>query len=265
MTALFELESIGGPWGRRLEHRRAAFAGMPWHEGIDGSKEALDAARWVWTQSAFSEYASAAAFADIAGALLAARAPLELIAAAGEFIVDEMLHAELSARVAMALGGAVPLRVDFTRLSRPPSGEAPLRRAAELVVRTSCVGEALTLPVLKTTAAVAVSPLIRTVVTTIATDESAHAELGAWFLDWADGELTDADRAHLGEVASEAVASFAPLFGGGCDPHASAGLGVVGCDAYDVAFAKALESRVVAPLGLRGIHCEVPKLAFSAC
>jgi hypothetical protein len=59
----------------------------------------------VWTQSAFSEYASAASFAEIASGLLAVGAPIDLSAAAGDFVVDEIFHAELSARVAMALGG----------------------------------------------------------------------------------------------------------------------------------------------------------------
>jgi len=46
----------------------------------------------------------------------------------------------------------VALDVDLTRLVRPPtpaSAHDPLLAAAELVVRTSCVGEALTVPMLK--------------------------------------------------------------------------------------------------------------------
>lgn len=252
MSTIFELETIGGPWQRRLDSRRDGFDAMPWHEPIDGTEEALAAARWVWTQSAFSEYASAAAFAEIAGALCAAGAPIDLIAAAGDFVVDEMLHAELSARVAMAFGGGVVLEVDLERLIQPASGHEPLRRAAELIVRTSCVGEALTIPLLKTTAAECACPLVEAVVSRILKDESAHAELGTWFLDWADHELTDDDREHLGAVASEAVASFAPLFAAACDPGDRAH-GVLDCDSYDAAFAKALATRVVAPLAFRGI------------
>jgi len=115
----------------------------------DASEAGTEAARWVWTQSAFSEYASAAAFAEIATCLLAAGAPIDLVAAAGEFVADEILHAEVSARLAMKLGGAVALDVDLERLVRPTAGEAPLLRAAELLVRTSCVGEVLTLPILQ--------------------------------------------------------------------------------------------------------------------
>lgn len=252
MSSVFELETIGGPWQRRLDRRRDGFDAMPWHEPIVGDEQAVASARWVWTQSAFSEYASAAAFAEIAAALCAAGAPIDLIAAAGDFVVDEMLHAELSARVAMALGGAVVLEVDLGRLVQRADGASPLARAAELIVRTSCVGEALTIPLLKTTAADCASPLVQAVVSRILKDESAHAELGTWFLDWADHHLTDEDRGHLGQVASDAVASFAPLFGAACNPSDRAH-GVLDCDSYDVAFANALATRVVAPLALRGI------------
>ena len=94
--SLFELELIGGPWGRRLARRRAGFDRLPWDTASDGFDAAsLEVARACWTQSAFSEYASAAAFAQIASALLAAHAPIDLVAAAGDFVVDEVIHAEL--------------------------------------------------------------------------------------------------------------------------------------------------------------------------
>lgn len=249
---LFELEVLGGPWGRRLTRRRAGFEALPWNDAArDVSPEAREAARWVWTQSAFSEYASAAAFAEIASCLLAAGAPIDLVAAAGDFIVDEVVHAELSARVAMAMGGAVALEVDLRRLVRPPSAETPLVRAAELIVRTSCVGETLTVPILKTAKAQSRSPLIQAVIARIIRDESSHAQIGPWFLDWADEQLTDADRAHLGRVAGAAVRAFAPIFSGTCSGGSD--LGVLDCPSYDAAFAKAVQDRVAKPLGERGM------------
>jgi hypothetical protein len=254
-VSLFELEVIGGPWGRRLARRRAGFDALPWDEpAAEVSPEARTAAQWVWTQSAFSEYASAAAFAEIASCLLAAGAPLDLAAAAGDFVVDEVLHAEVSARVAMRLGGAVPLDVDLGRLVRPPVASASLVRAAELVVRTSCVGEVLTVPMLKTAQRASSSPLIRGVLARIARDESAHAQLGAWFLDWAGERLSGDDRAHLGRTAGAALRAFAPVFSGECAPGAD--LGVLDCRAYDAVFAEAVRKRVLGPLRERGI--EVP-------
>jgi hypothetical protein len=83
----------------------------------------------------------------------------------------------------------------------------PLLAAAELIVRTSCVGEALTVPILKAAKATASSPNLETVLARIVRDESAHAELGSWFLDWADARLDDDARAHLANVAAHAVTS----------------------------------------------------------
>ncbi len=250
--SLFELELVGGPWGRRLGRRRAGFDDLPWEKAAeDAAPEEIARARLAWTQSAFSELASAAAFAEIASCLCAAGAPIDLTAAAGDFVVDEVLHAELSARVAAAFGGAVALEVDLTRLVRPPVAPAPLLRAAELLVRTSCVGEALTVPILKATKARPCSPLVKAVVTRIARDESAHAELGPWFLDWAAPRLSDDDRAHLGRAAGVAVRAFAPIFAGSC--AGGNHLGVLDCGSYDATFASALARRVVRPLAARGI------------
>jgi hypothetical protein len=259
-VTLFELSAVGGPWARRLQHRRKGLDRLPWHEAAAGaSPEAQRAARVVWTQSAFSEIASAAAFAEIASALLAAGAPIDLVAAAGDFVADEILHAELSARVAMALGGAVALDVDLGRLVRPAGGASPLLRAAELVVRTSCVGEALTVPVLKAAKASAGSPLVAAVIGRIVRDEASHAQLGPWFLDWAAPALSDGDRAHLGRAAGAAIRAFAPLLSGSCS--AAPALGVLACGTFDPVFAAALRRHVVRPLAARGIAIPEEDLA----
>jgi len=252
----FELEAIGGPWAKRLGSRRAIIDELAWDTiGGEVSPAAAARARVMWTQSAFSEYASAAAFAEIASALLAAGAPIDLVAASGDFVGDEMIHAELSARLANALGGAVPLEVDLGKLVRPPTASTPLMRAAELVVRTSCVGEALTVPVLKVARATADCAAIGEVIARITRDESAHAELGSWFLDWAAPRFGDDDRAHLGRVAGAAVASLLPLMDASCAAPPS--LGVLDCTTFDAALLDAIETRVVGPLAARGI--DVPR------
>lgn len=223
---------------------------LPWQSlGNEASPELIAAAREVWTRSAFSEYASGAAFAEIAGALLAAKAPIDLIAAAGEFVADEMFHAELSARIAMGLGGAVALDVDYSRLVRPAVGPSPLLCAAERIVRTCCVGEALTVPMLNQSRRNAGSATISAVITRILKDEVHHAQLGWWFLDWAD--LTDADRATLGAVAGEALRAFGILFSNECS--GTIGLGRLDCSRFDGPFLTAVRDDVVRPLAERGI------------
>lgn len=258
MTGVFELAAIGGPWARRLAPRRGWIDDLPWAEPLPCDDVDL---RLVWTRTAFSEYASAAAFAEIAAALLAAGAPIDLIAAAGDFVVDEIVHTEAAARLAAALGGAIALEVDLTRLVRPPTAAAagdPLLVAAELVVRTACVGEALTVPILKLSRRTAGSPLVEGALDAIVADEASHAQLGWWFLDWAGPQLSDAARDGLGRVAGGAIRAFAPLLGGGCR---GSGLGALACEHYDRGFADALARTVVRPLALRGIAVPAADLA----
>ena len=246
----FRLEAMGGLWARRLDKRRAGLEEIDWSEiSREATPELVTAARDVWTRSAFSEYASGAAFAEIAAHLLAARAPIDLIAAAGDFVGDEMFHAELASRVAMALGGALPLEVNYEKLVRPPEGEGALLRAAELVVRSCCVGESLTVPMLKQSRRAAGSRTIEAVISRILRDEAQHAQLGWWFLDWAD--LTDRDRSHLAVVAGTTIRSFGVIFGRAC--AGSEGLGALPCAQFDGTFLDAVSHDVVAPLAERGI------------
>lgn len=244
------LEAIGGLWTKRLDKRRTGIDEIDWSEiPREATPELVDAAREMWTRSAFSEYASGAAFAEIAAHLAAAKAPIDLIAAAGDFVGDEMFHAELASRVAMSLGGAVRLDVNFDKLVRPPEAEGALLRAAELVVRSCCVGESLTVPVLKQSRHVAGSRTIEAVISRILRDEAQHAELGWWLLDWAD--LTDDDRAHLGAVAGTTIRSFSALFARDC--ARSEGLGTLPCTRFDGTFLDAVARNVVEPLAERGI------------
>lgn len=203
----FELEWSGGA-PERLFRRRRDTRDLPW-ETLDPREfpPALVArARASWTEGAFSEYCSAAAFADVQKALLEVGAPIDLIGAAGEFVADEMLHVELNARVVMALGGAPPVRVDLEAMTpRPTPGLDPLQRACDVVVRTCCVGEALSVPLIGGTRVAAKQTLVGAVLERVVHDEGPHAALGGWFLEWAHERLDDAERARLAFVALDAL------------------------------------------------------------
>jgi hypothetical protein len=92
------------------------------------------------------------------------------------------------------------------------------------------------------------------VLSRIARDESAHAQIGPWFLDWAGERLSADDRARLGLIAGAALRDFAPIFGGACSPGAD--LGVLDCQRYDAVFAEAVNERVIRRLAARGIYCD---------
>lgn len=207
MSDWFELEWMGGAAETGFRRARPFVDDLPWHTLDPQSFPAalVDAARVSFTEGAANEYCTAASFAALLRALLEARAPIDLVGMAGAFVGDEMLHVELNARLAMALGGAAPVQVDFAGLVEDPSPDFDARvRATELAVRICCVGESLSVPLLAASARVATNPLVRAVLRRLVRDEAAHARLGWLWLDHV--ELSEDERAHLGGVARRALA-----------------------------------------------------------
>jgi hypothetical protein len=227
----------------------------------------LDAARRSYTEGAWNEYRTAAAFAELSRALLQARAPVDLVALAADFVVDEMGHVELNARMAMELGGAAPLFVSFDELIGELVAASPLERAAEIAVRVSCVGEALSAPLLATAARSATHPLTRAVLRRLAAEEGAHGAIGWMVLEWAGDRLDAAARRRLARAAeAEIEALFAEWAGLAASPSA-ASLTAEQKDLWSlVGFAppatfldqarRALRQRVAAPLARAGLSID---------
>lgn len=214
MIAAFELDWQGGAAAARFRRARPAtdaIAFAPFGHELDPALAAT--ARNAWTEGAFSEYASAAAFAALTAALLEAGAPIDLVAMAADFVVDELAHVELNARLAMAVGGAAPHLVDLEALAPLTTPGPALARAAELAIRICAIGENLSVPVLARAAQVARQPVARAVLARIVRDEGPHARLGALVLAWAGERLTP-HRAALRATARAALAAYAPLWRG---------------------------------------------------
>ncbi len=254
---LFELSMLGGALERRYRRLRPDVDRLPWGS-LDPSAHppsTVARARRFWTVAAFQEHRTGAAIAATLEALIAARAPLDLVAVASRFVLDEMAHVELCARVAAALGGGAPLAHDPDALLERPSPELPpLLRAAELVVRVFCVGEAFSVPMQRETARAARQPLLRAVVERIAKDEAAHGRFGWIFLDWAGESLDAGARAHLAGVAEAAIAALergwdalAP------SDDADASLGWLPRERYRALARRVLDEEVRAPLRARGL------------
>src|SRR5690349_6029231 len=87
---------------------------MPWGtlDLTRFSPQELLPARAAWTAAAFQEHRTGIACAVTLRALLEARAPLDLIALAARFPLDELAHVELCARMAMELGGGTEILYD---------------------------------------------------------------------------------------------------------------------------------------------------------
>jgi len=147
----FDLEWLGGVAEHHFRKVRPGVDEMPWGT-LDPKRypaELVDRARISWTEAAYNEYCTASAFAELLGAMLAAKAPVDLVGMASDFVADEILHVELTSRIAMELGGGAPYVIDFDNLHRKPSSDlSAFQRANELIVHACCVGEAFSLPML---------------------------------------------------------------------------------------------------------------------
>ena len=262
---LFELEMIGGSWERRYRKLRPEADEMPWGtlDVRDYPEPLVLAARRSWTGAAYQEHRTGAACAETLRALIECRAPLDLIAVASRFPLDEMVHVELCARMAMELGGGTEIRHDpDSMIVRANAALSPLLRAAELVVFNFCVGEALSIPMLHGTWQASRHPLPRAILGRIVKDEAAHGIFGWAFLDWAAEQLSEADRAHLARTAEQAILGIHRLWqdierrprGADSEVHA---LGWMQTDAYLALARRSMESKVLAPLRARGIAPKV--------
>jgi hypothetical protein len=260
---LFELEMLGEGVERRYRKLRPEVEEMPWGtfdvHGIPGP--ALVAARRAWTGAAFQEHRTGLACSATLRALFECRAPIDLIAMAARFPMDELAHVELCARMAMELGGGTEIQHDPDHLIVDPNEKLrPVLRAADMIVRFFCVGEALSIPLLKGTWHAARHPLPRAVLGRIVRDEAAHGTFGFTFLDWALGSLSESDREHLGRAADKTIRAIKRQWAdmrnrrvSGYDAAIGDALGWMQTDPYLELATRAMEERVRRPLRERGI------------
>ena len=245
-----ELEWFGGAPEKRLRARRGDVDALPWSTLAALPPEVARAARTTFTEGAWNEYRAAMAFAELSRSLLLARAPVDLSAMAADFVVDETSHVELNARIAMACGGAAPIAFDDAPLETEAT--EPRARAVEIAVRVSCVGEALSGPLLEAAARHATHPLFRVVLERIAREERAHGSIGWLVLEWAGDAI---DRERLAVIAREEIrAHFADF--GVLRVDVDDGLRAVGFvppHAFMEEARRALERRIVLPLRRFGI------------
>jgi hypothetical protein len=262
-SEVFELELLGGGVERRYRKMRPEIESMPWGT-IDTRKldaEALVAARKAWTAASFQEHRTGLAVSAALRALFECRAPVDLIAMASRFPLDELVHVELCARMAMELGGGTEIKHDPNQLIVDADESLkPLLRTADMIVRFFCVGEALSIPLLKGTWHAARHPLPRAVLGRIVRDEAAHGTFGFTFLDWALDSLDEGDRLHLGRAADKTIRAIKKQWmavrkkrSTAYDERVGDALGWMQSDAYLALAGTAMEKNVRAPLRARGI------------
>jgi hypothetical protein len=260
---LFELEMLGGGVERRYRRLRPEVEDMPWgtFDTSHFGAKALVAARQAWTTAAFQEHRTGIACAATLRALYECRAPVDLIAMAARFPMDELVHVELCARMAMELGGGTEIQHDPDAVIVDPSDALPpLLRAADMIVRFFCVGEALSIPLLKGTWHAAKHPLPRAILGRIVRDEAAHGTFGFTFLDWALPSLSEDDRGHLARAANGPIRAIRKQWDrmrkrrvAGYDQRVGDALGWMQTDDYIALAERSMKTRVIEPLRSRGI------------
>jgi hypothetical protein len=211
----FEPEWFGEQPEHYFRKLRPGIEAFPWGtlDPNDFEPKLLKRAQLSWTEAAFNEYCTAVAFTQLVQALLEVNAPIDLIGMASDFLADEMLHVEMTARLANELGGGANYQVDFTQLQlKLDEHLSPMQRANELVVRVCCVGEAFSLPMLAGCMKSSTHPLIQKVFEQIVKDEALHGRLGFLYLEWADEFLDDEERARLGRCAGDTLLQLSLLW-----------------------------------------------------
>lgn len=148
----------------------------------------------AWELIARMEHASIAAFARFSLQLLELGAPPDLIERTNQALVDETKHA----RAAFALAGAYRgRRVGPGALSAAGAldGGADVATVIGLVIQEGCVGETVAAVEAGEAEERAMDPAVRSVLSTVAGDESDHAELAWRTVRWALATFGDEVRA----------------------------------------------------------------------
>ena len=274
MRIPFEPQWLGGQSERYFRRIRPDVESLPWGT-LDPTAyppALLKRAQQGWTQSAFNEYRAAIAFSQVLQSLLEINAPVDLIGMCSDFVADEMLHVELTCRVAMELGGGADFRIDYQgqRIAMA-EGLSALQRANELIIRVCCVGEAFSLPMLTGACRTASHPLTERVLKRIIRDEAQHGLLGFLYLEWVEEYLDEDELARLTHVATDAISALAPAWQqlrsivatepstGAIKSHEINELGAMVYHDYLETARRAIRDSVCKPLAEHGI-CVDPKL-----
>lgn len=183
---------------RRLQAKLANFdrASFPAHT--------LARAASVWARRAQNEHASIAAFDRFCLGLLAVAAPPELIEAAHEAALDEILHARLCFAIASTYGDA-PVGPGPLEIEHALDGVGTLAALVESTIVEGCVGETISAAEAREAFDQAREPAAREALSRIASDEERHAELAWAFVQWGLSTMP-ALRPRMSALFSSAIA-----------------------------------------------------------
>lgn len=177
-----------------------------------------DAARH-WARRAVAEHGSVHQFSALTHALCEARVGLELLGPLARLITDEVRHAELCARMALAIDpegpgaspGAFAWPVPVAPWpDAPPAAERGrlLTWSAGVILVACCLGETLSRPFYDALALVCTDPTAEAVLRQIQRDEHLHAAFGWDALALLLPALDAGGRASLQDTLRRAFGGF---------------------------------------------------------
>jgi hypothetical protein len=141
---------------------------------------------------ALDEQRSLRAFSELLAELCQAGAPVDVIGSLTRVVRDEALHVDLCDRVVKKLGGWDAAAPEPQWVKSDPRLPLP-RRILSTVLGSLCVGETVSVHMIKAVRENATDPVAHAVLTQILADESFHSRFGWWWLE--SMPLDDADRA----------------------------------------------------------------------
>lgn len=177
------------------------------------------AGAWL-AQIATVEAASITAFARLVRALESFGAPAELIAEARAAILDEVVHAHLTAQLARAMGATVEAP-RIVSCHEPTLAELAHENAVE-----GQVAERFGALLATCQAQLATDTRVRSVFARIAIDEARHAELAASLAVWFDTVIDAETRTAIAAARRDAIANILVNFDTGLDDADRAWLGI---------------------------------------
>lgn len=137
------------------------------------------------------EQRSLLAFTELLGELCESGAPIDVIGSLTRVVRDEALHVDLCDRIVKRLGGwdAKTPEPRWVRTNK----KAPLkRRILGTVLGSLCVGETVSVHMIRAVRDDASDPVVHAVLTKMLADESFHSRFGWYWLE--SMPLDDADR-----------------------------------------------------------------------
>jgi hypothetical protein len=189
---------------------------IPWEEShaprLDPALRA-ELAR-IWGERIPTEYRSITGFSTLSFDLIAAGAPVDLVAVCHRVCIDELRHTELAVKMVEIYGGHLPpLPREISSLPADESLTA-VAQACRSAILLSCLGETFACTELAMLRDRAVDPVVRGVLTVFLSDEIVHARLGWAYLAHAFKTADEGTRRSVAYAVPSYVAGIgANLFG----------------------------------------------------